>query len=104
MSLTGNAENPFIAASDVIMERGWHQGSRVTEDGRMCIIGALAYVTTHSWFGEVPWEVDLMLGDVVPEGWFRDAMHWNDRPERTEAQVHGLLHDAAMLWKERHAG
>ena len=82
-------------AAQIIRERGHAKGELKTNDGRLCLIGALYEV-----LGEqeerppvlVTWPPYLAVRRVLADRW---VSLWNDAPERTPEEVIAALETAA---------
>ena len=76
----------LLKAADFIEEYGWCQGRVEESDGRVCMLGAISYVTDGHWNSPYK-KIASLLG--VP------GSVWNDRPERTAEEVTAFLRHAA---------
>jgi hypothetical protein len=88
-------------AHDELLQRGWNQGDYEAEDGRVCLLGALAHATDipahqlfHSGNGAcyAAFALAARLPCIIPD--------WNDAAERTEDEVFDLLRNTAKAERE----
>lgn len=84
-------------AADVIREQGHCKGVYSTEDGRVCVYGAINTAAGH-W---PVFEGDDYVVDTACRTLMRhldyDVVYWNDAPERTAEEVIAALEKAAEL-------
>jgi len=73
------------------------QGAMHDDDGRHCIIGALDVVVHDNASGQFCDAIDAIEKSVgvAMTGKFRSIAQWNDKPERTAAEVIAALQSAA---------
>lgn len=91
-------------AAEIMIERGHAKKNFVTDDGRICVLGACRYAAVGS-FSAVSNPQCVEVDDAVSP--FLSAVtgydfvpSWNDREETTETMAIGALHEAAILAKE----
>jgi hypothetical protein len=114
---TGSTDNPYTRAIAVIKEKGWTQGKLQDEyDDRVCALGALSFALHGDAHGEVGLELHNVLTGIIKEqypdltsDWCsicnmdhgNGVAAWNDRDERTEAEVIALFEKAAVRYDEQ---
>lgn len=81
-------------AAELIRRRGWCQGELESDEGCLCILGALntvlALVPDDTYPGMM--EYLKFVHGLIPEGTgFRYIAQWNDEKGRTVEQVLALL-------------
>lgn len=92
---TRTTSDVLLAAARYIEEHGWHKGSAVSADGRVCIVGAIKAVCFQDP-DDFDWSPGAVAAVDVAAHHVGDYAHvWNDAPERTEAEVLSALREAA---------
>lgn len=100
----GMAEQ-LSTAIDVLRRDGWTQGDGFSSERGHCLWGAVS--TAGVGFPEAVWRgaisvVALTLAAAT--GRHLSVIGWNDSPDRTEADVLGLLGDAVAVARDLGAG
>jgi hypothetical protein len=76
-----------MSIANELIARGWTQGQREDDDGRVCLLGALSYsIAGHS---------QCRTGDQFSDGWralgiavgMQSPVRWNDDAARTFDEV-----------------
>lgn len=89
-------EEILRAAADYIEEHGWFQGNYCSDDGRVCMLGAIAAVTcglappgvAPAYLADESYcQAREFLEDIL----FRSAAAYNDDEGRTQAEVLAVL-------------
>ena len=75
-------------AAKLIRERGHAKGNYESNDGRLCLVGALCYAGIGSDSSRIYEAIEGVSGVPSPAT-------WNDAPERTPAEVIAALEKAA---------
>lgn len=89
-------------AEQVIGERGWCQGNRVDQEGRVCARGAIEIAVYGAPMGPATSDRDYHLIEAAVDalyGYLGELVeHWNDKDGRQAVQVrHTLLAVARRL-------
>lgn len=91
----------LIEAAHAIRTRGHTQHELVSDDGRLCMIGAINFVRTGSAEFQADYGGMQYTGRVADFLFGRTshtrAVMWNNAPERTAAEVIAALEDAAFF-------
>jgi hypothetical protein len=90
-----NVASTLDAAADYIEKHGWAQGTMRTDDGRVCASGGICLAANR---GEDAWlaalnALEQFVGEYIPR--------WNDRPERTAAEVTSAMRAVACTERAR---
>jgi hypothetical protein len=80
-----------------IRAHGWTQGRLWDETGAVCVLGAHLRVLAAGYgTAATAWQASLQIGNALGrQGAPVPVDTWNDRPERTQADIHYLLANAS---------
>lgn len=102
----GEIADALARAAGIIEERGWCQGAYVAEDGRVCLMGAVARAVgvpdESALSNPVVWECNRALEQVIARadiGEWENPEDWNDWPNRDAREVVDLLEGLAWQYQ-----
>lgn len=84
----------LLAAADLIEKRGWCQNDYRSEDGRLCLLGAMKTVEDVNMYATtwaVNEAVDRLYREIGERAWV-----WQDQKGRTQAEVVAKLRAVAL--------
>lgn len=109
------ASEVLKAAGNRLIETGWAQGEDGPDDGPNCLQGAIMHEATTRKLAQQALEFTALAIAEHEKGWnpsegipphvsfanmIGSVTHWNDRPERKESTVIGIIGRAAIIAKE----
>lgn len=101
--MTKTVSEILDAAADLIEPEGaWTQGYFGMWDGSTCFcaVGAIGRAAGFRRIDEAENWVEANAADLLGMGWF-GLEDWNDRPDRTQAEVVAKLREAAEKAREQ---
>lgn len=88
----------LLDAADLLRNRGWTQGEPCDEEGRLCVLAALAEVV---YGGEIDWDelrhYSFPCFNALADAVGGEPDDWNDEEGRTFDEVLGTLERVGWL-------
>ncbi len=84
-------------AADYLETHRWGQNYLLSDNGAVCLVGSLYKMESNDPRGEGSCPLTYLAKKRMVEYLGLGAVFWNDKPERTKAEVIAALRNAAKL-------